>query len=158
MEDERKELANKIKHKEQEINAIEKDRVLLKKQIGAQDARVKALGEYLLDKTDIRHLFDGDRQPNHTIRNLSDKDWDEIRFVLNEADGDFVNRLIAEYPALTTDDLWLCMLLRLNLSNSMSAEIFHLSTQYIKQRQTSLKNKLNIAESSLSLRKFIGGF
>ena len=74
--------------------------------------------------------------------NLSDAQWQELREYLDWTENNFVRRLTAEHPQLSDKALKLCRLVRLRLTDSMLAHIFHVSEISIKQRLQRMKKAL----------------
>ena len=89
------------------------------------------------------------------MMSLGDAQWQELREYLDWTENNFVCRLKAEHPQLSDYGLKLCMLVRLRLTDSMLAHIFHVSEISIKQRLQRMKKALGIDGKKVSTRAYI---
>jgi len=81
--------------------------------------------------------------------------WKELSLRFKEVHGDFYNKLLERYPALTPNDLRLCAFLRMNMT---SKEIAGLTGQQITSLETArhrLRQKLGISNSDVNLVTFL---
>ena len=108
-----------------------------------------SVSEKLAMYSEIRKAIAGE------MMNLSDAQWQELREYLDWTEDNFVSRLTAEHPQLSDDALKLCMLVRLWLSDSMLAHIFHVSETSIKQRLWRIKKQLGREGKEVSTRSYI---
>ena len=67
--------------------------------------------------------------------------WQELEQVLNETDNNFVQELRKGYPDFKEEDIQLCMLVRLKISNNVLAHIYHIGVPAVKKRKLNLKMK-----------------
>ena len=89
---------------------------------------------------------------------LEETDWEEIELFLENTDNKFVSRLKDSFPTLSTKDIRLLMLVRLNLPAKTLARIYCISEKSVKQNLFLFKGKLGIQQGKDSLRKFIEEF
>ncbi|WP_294585734.1 hypothetical protein [uncultured Bacteroides sp.] len=90
---------------------------------------------------------------------LSELDWDKIINNVDIAFNGFSKRLCREYPKLTSDDVRLCALLKMNLSVSELALIYCVEKVSIYKKKERIKKvKMNIHDSSLNLDNIIHDF
>ena len=108
-----------------------------------------SVSEKLAMYSEIRKAIAGETM------NLSDAQWQELREYLDWTENNFVSRLTAEHPQLSDKALKLCMLVRLRLTDSMLAHIFHVSETSIKQRLQRMKKALGIEGEEVSTRTYI---
>lgn len=90
---------------------------------------------------------------------LSDADWKNIIENVDVAFDGFSKRLCEAYPKLTSDDIRLCALLKMNLSVSELALIYCVEKISIYKKKERIKKvKMNILDSSLNLDTIIHDF
>lgn len=93
----------------------------------------------------------GDRYPNKLYNkmkllideNLNDQaDWLLFESYFNSAHQNFIDRLRARYSDLTTGDLRICCLLRMNLSTKEIASMLNISVRSVELRRYRLRKRL----------------
>ena len=72
---------------------------------------------------------------------LSRKDWLDIERVLNEIDDNCIERVRAACPHLSQDDMRLCMLVRLHMSNPVIGRIYSITPSAVQHRKQRLKKE-----------------
>lgn len=75
-----------------------------------------------------------------------DKDWDEFKLYFEQVHQDFFVRLKAKYPDLTSGELRLSALVKLNLNLKETATILGISPESVKTSRYRLRKKLNLPE------------
>ncbi len=80
--------------------------------------------------------------------------WDEFDHAFNRVHTNFYEKLVGSYPSLTSNEIKIAALLKLNLSTKEIASITFKSISAIKTVRHRLKNKLNIKEGQ-SLSSFL---
>lgn len=112
--------------------------------------RIRQLGEQLqtltstlIDRDDVMERLH--RQPKF----LSDADWDHLQQLTNRVYNGFTQRLTERFPALTTADLQLCLLMRLRFTNAQVATLIAVSPASVSQQKFRLKKRLVQAEEGL---------
>ncbi|WP_258105313.1 two-component regulator propeller domain-containing protein [Marinoscillum sp. MHG1-6] len=83
-----------------------------------------------------------------------DKDWEQFKMYFEQVYTGFYSKLKFNYPDLTSQELRLCALIRLNLSNSECASVMGISSDSIKVSRSRLRKKMKL-ESNTSLTDFI---
>lgn len=79
-----------------------------------------------------------------------DTNWENFARYFEEVHKDFNQKVKTKYPQLTSNELRLMALLKMNLSSKEIANILNISTEGIKKARYRLRKKLNIAtEDSL---------
>ena len=82
--------------------------------------------------------------------------WQELEQVLNETDNNFVQELRKGYPDFKEEDIQLCMLVRLKVSNNVLAHIYHIGVAAVKKRKLNLKMKgFEITDPAIHLEDVI---
>lgn len=84
---------------------------------------------------------------------LSEEQWVAVVRDINTICNNFVDRLQADFPLLTTDDLHFCCLIRLHIPVSAIAVLIAISPTSVSRRKLRIKEKINqsIAPSSHSV-------
>ena len=105
-------------------------------------------------KTQIGVLKADDRERQKGLNRLEnainlnlkdDKSWDNFRFYFEEVHKDFNRTIKQRYPEVTTNELRLMALLKMNLSSKEIANILNISNEGIKKARYRLRKKLNIS-------------
>jgi Response regulator containing a CheY-like receiver domain and an HTH DNA-binding domain len=86
---------------------------------------------------------------------VSDKDkWELFQSNFDRIHENFFRRLKEEYPSLTSTDLRLCAMLKVNLSTKEIASMLNLSVRGIESARYRLRKKFNLSEDQ-SLTDFL---
>jgi len=75
----------------------------------------------------------------------------------NEVDKDFIQSLVQKHPSLTSNDLRICSLIRLNLNTKEIASLLNISIRGAEQSRYRLKKRLGL-EKEDNLIKYITNF
>ena len=87
---------------------------------------------------------------------LDDDSWDDFMNLINLIYNDFNNKLLAQYPSLTTEDLHICCLTRLGFSNQVIAILLNQQTNSYARRKSRIKQeKMNGIEDTRSLEEIL---
>lgn len=82
--------------------------------------------------------------------------WDEFELRFKNVHSDFYDKLIAQFPNLTSNELRLCAFLKMNLSTKDIASITGQNPRSIDKARERLRTKLGISnDKSVSLASFI---
>ena len=88
-------------------------------------------------------------------RNINNNDdWKFFEEAFNNADKDFLKKVKAKHPSLTSNDLKLCAYLRLNLSSKDIAPLFNISIKSVEVKRYRLRKKMDL-EHDESLTDYI---
>lgn len=71
-----------------------------------------------------------------------DKDWDQFQQVFEQVHPQFYQDLKTRFPALTRQDMRLCALLKLNLSNKEMATLLNISPHSVNMKRYRLRKKM----------------
>lgn len=108
----------------------------------------------------------GDRYPNKLYTKLhalmeetmeNKADWVLFESYFNSAHHNFLDRLRQQYSDLTTGDLRICCLLRMNLSTKEIASLMNVSVRAIELRRYRLRKRLGL-EGETNLVDFLMNF
>lgn len=95
----------------------------------------------------------------NTLKSSQDKDiWKEFETYFTSVHTDFYNRLLKEFPNLTSNEKKLCAFLRLNMSTKDISAITYQSVNTIAVARSRLRKKLNIEGEDINLVNFLMNF
>ncbi|WOD42786.1 helix-turn-helix and ligand-binding sensor domain-containing protein [Hwangdonia lutea] len=107
-------------------------------------------------KKELKSVSENDKNLKSVIRiidkNLNNTDdWHVFEEAFNNADKDFLKKIKAIHPSLTSNDLRLCAYLRLNLSSKEIAPLLNISPRSVEVKRYRLRKKMDLPrESSLT--------
>lgn len=128
----------------------------LAERLRQKDTMIAMLRGHIMDKSEILDMLET-KAGKRTIINA--RNWREIEMTLDTADGNFVSRLRAEHPQFSEDDIRLCMLARLRLSNTALSAIYVISVSAVQHRKQKLKKEgFGITDPSVTFDQFIANF
>jgi len=116
-------------------------------------ARKSQLIHTLMEEVDAQKETLGDRYPNrlyNRLKNILQKilddqsDWDAFENYFNSAHQNFIERLRQSYPDITTGDIRMCCLLRMNLSTKEIASILNVSIRAVELRRYRMRKRMNL--------------
>lgn len=147
----------KTKHRhEAERIAHQREAEQLAERLRQKDTMITMLRGHLMDKSEILDMLEP-KAGKRTIINA--RNWREIEMTLDTADGNFVSRLRAEHPQFTEEDIRLCMLTRLRLSNTALSAIYVISVSAVQHRKQKLKKEgFGVTDPTVTLDQLIANF
>ena len=147
----------KTKHRhEAERIAHQREAEQLAERLRQKDTMITMLRGHLMDKSEILDMLEP-KAGKRTIINA--RNWREIEMTLDTADGNFVSRLRAEHPQFTEEDIRLCMLTRLRLSNTALSAIYVISVSAVQHRKQKLKKEgFGVTDPTVTLDQMIANF
>ncbi len=77
-----------------------------------------------------------------------DKDWDEFKMYFEQVHHDFFTKLKDSHPELSSGELKLCALIRLNMNLKESSTVLGISPESVKTARYRLRKKLNLEEET----------
>ena len=132
-------LAGNVRRRhEAERTAHQREAEQLAERLRQKDAVIAMLRGHIMDKSEILDMLEP-TAGKRTVINA--RNWREIEMTLDTADGNFVSRLRAEHPQFSEDDIRLCMLARLQLSNAALSAIYLISVSAVQHRKQKLKKE-----------------
>ncbi|MBD0259794.1 MAG: hypothetical protein ICV83_29095, partial [Cytophagales bacterium] len=84
----------------------------------------------------------------------SDADWHRFEMNFNLVHGDFIKRLLHQYPSLTPQEVKLSAYLRLNLNTKEIAQLMNISIRGVEISRYRLRKKLNLVRDD-NLTEFV---
>lgn len=149
---EKDKLKSEVKLKNQQLasqtlHMLQKNQILndLKSLVG-EVRKQKDLKEVKAMLSRLANLID------HGI-NL-DKDWEGFQRIFEQLHPEFYANLKNTYPVLTSNDLHLCALLKLNLSSREISDLLGIAQESLKVKRYRLRQKMGL-ESDKNLNEFI---
>ena len=73
---------------------------------------------------------------------LTDKEWEEVEHMLDIIDNGRLTRLREEYPDMKEEDVQLCILTRLQLTNRTIGNVYAISISAVQHRKLRLKKEV----------------
>jgi len=127
----------------------------LAEQLRQKDAMIAVLRGHIIDKSEILEML-APREGKRTLINA--RNWREIEMTLDMADN-FVSRLRSEHPGFSEDDIRLCMLTRLRLSNTALSAIYVISVSAVQHRKQKLKKEgFGVTDPTVTLDQLIANY
>lgn len=127
----------------QEARIHEQQTRLLQQEAESQRSRlhqatevVEFLKNYILDRSEAIQKLN---KSTETHISLSTKEWNEMEQILNMLDGNRFSYLRSRFPNLREEDIRLCILTRLQLSNRAIGNIYSLTVSAVQHRKLKLK-------------------
>ena len=95
------------------------------------------------------------RVVKHIDQNINeDDDWNQFEINFDEAHGDFIKTIRADYPALTHQEVKLCSYLKMNMATKEIAHLLKISVRGVEIARYRLRKKLAI-DKSVNLNDFM---
>lgn len=141
---------------EAEQNAHQREAHELAERLRQKDTVIAMLRGHIMDKSEILDMLET-KANKRTIINA--RNWREIEMTLDTADGNFVSRLRAEHPQFSEDDIRLCMLTRLKLSNTALSAIYVISVSAVQHRKQKLKKEgFGVTDPTITFDQIIANY
>ena len=140
------------KEKERVIAEHQKE-ILHKKELLHQKSKtLAAIQKHLLEKLEqVRQLL----TDNEKTR-MTQEAWKDIEHLIDDTDNNFVQDLRKQHHEFDEEDIQLCMLIRLKVTNAAIANIFHIGESAVKKRKSVLKKTgFQITDPNISLEQVI---
>ena len=124
-EQEKRHLQQETAHQQQQLHQVQEVVIFLQNYILQRSEVIRKLNE-----SSSRHI------------NLTPKDWADVERTLNAIDSGRFTRLRTDYPDLKEEDIQLCILTRLQLSNRSIGNIYGLTVSAVQHRKLKLKKDI----------------
>lgn len=149
---------------EAEIRALknkqEKQQMELRQQednMHRKEMQLTAMRRFIINKVDTAQKLETIKK-GEKGGSLSEKDWEEITMFVDSIEDSFVTRLQNEFTFLNQREIRFLVLIRARIPAKALARIYGIQEKSIKQKLFVYKSKLNLADGSTSLRKFIENY
>ncbi len=129
-------LRYRIRMQEQEKHRLQQEAEHQKTLLHQTNEVVAFLQNFILERTEVLKKLN---QSGDSLITLSPHEWSEIERTLNAIDGDRFAHIRKQYPNLQEDDVRLCILTRLGLSNRTIGNIYCITVSAVQHRKLKLK-------------------
>ena len=133
---EQSKLENKLLVQEQEKRQLQQEAEHQKTQLHQANEVVAFLQNFILERTEVMKKLN---QSGDSLIYLSPHEWSEIERTLNAIDNNRFANIREQYPAMQEDDIRLCILTRLGLSNRTIGNIYCITISAVQHRKLKLK-------------------
>ncbi len=152
-------LQEQHRRKEQEAAFLQKEMQLLqeKQQVMEESyqkksAIIRHLQNFIIDRTDITLKL---KEDTPRVK-MSVKDWNDVEQLLNEIDDGVFTKIRARYKGMSTDDIHLCIMVRLGMSNPAIGDVYAITPSAVQHRKRTLKQRcFGNDDPSVTLYDFI---
>ncbi|HEY9005396.1 tetratricopeptide repeat protein [Ohtaekwangia sp.] len=156
---------------EAELRARHLEEERLKQEIDFKNKELTTYTLNLIQKNEVMEELraalenlskDGGNPVGNLIQKLNysahlDREWEGFKRYFEQVHTGFLEKLLEQYPELTTTEMKLCALLKLNLETKEIASLLGISPESAKVSRSRLRKKLNL-EGDQNLSKFLATF
>ena len=129
-------LRYRIRMQEQEKRRLHQEAEHQKTLLHQANEVVTFLQGFILERSEVLKKLN---QSGDSVIYLSPHEWSEIERTLNAIDGNRFAKLREQYPNMQEDDIHLCILTRLGLSNRTIGNIYCITVSAVQHRKLKLK-------------------
>ena len=129
-------LRYRIRMQEQEKCRLQEEAEHQKTLLHQANEVVTFLQGFILERTEVLKKLN---QSGDSLIYLSPHEWSEIERTLNAIDGNRLAKIREQYPTMQEDDIRLCILTRLGLSNRTIGNIYCITVSAVQHRKLKLK-------------------
>ena len=133
---EQSKLENELLRKEQEKRQLQQEAEHQKTLLHQANEVVTFLQGFILERTEVLKKLN---QSSDSVIYISPHEWSEIERTLNAIDGNRFAKIREQYPTMQEDDIRLCILTRLGLSNRTIGNIYCITVSAVQHRKLKLK-------------------
>jgi tetratricopeptide (TPR) repeat protein len=129
-------LRYRIRMQEQEKHRLQQEAEHQKTLLHQANEVVAFLQNFILERTEVLKKLN---QSGDSLITLSPHEWSEIERTLNAIDGNRFAKIREQHPNMQEDDIRLCILTRLGLSNRTIGNIYCITISAVQHRKLKLK-------------------
>ena len=129
-------IRNRMHIQEQEKHQLQQEAEHQKTLLHQTNEVVAFLQSFILERTEVIKKLN---QSGDSLITLSLHEWSEIERTLNAIDNNRFANIREQYPDMTEDDIRLCILTRLGLSNRTIGNIYCITVSAVQHRKLKLK-------------------
>lgn len=133
---EQSKLENELLMQEQEKQRLQQEAAHQKTLLHQANEVVAFLQDFILERTEVMKKLN---QSGDSLITLNPHEWSEIERTLNAIDNNRFARIREQYPNMQEDDIRLCILTRLGLSNRTIGNIYCITISAVQHRKLKLK-------------------
>ena len=126
----------RIRLQEQEKRRLREETEHQKTLLHQANEVVAFLQNFILERTEVLKKLN---QSGDSLIYLSPHEWSEIERTLNAIDSNRFAKIREQYPTMQEDDIRLCILTRLGLSNRTIGNIYCITVSAVQHRKLKLK-------------------
>ena len=123
----------------QEKLQLQQEAAHQKAQLHQANEVVTFLQNFILERTEVMKKLN---QSGDSLITLNQHEWSEVERTLNAIDNNRFAHLREQYPNLQEDDIRLCILTRLGLSNRTIGNIYCITVSAVQHRKLKLKKEV----------------
>ena len=132
-------LRYRIRMQQQEKRQLQQEAEHQKTLLHQANEVVAFLQNFILERTEV---MDKLNQSGDSLINLKPHEWSEIERTLNAIDSNRFANLREQYPKMQEDDIRLCILTRLGISNRTIGNIYCITVSAVQHRKLKLKKEV----------------
>ena len=129
-------LRYRIRMKEQAGQRLQQEAEHQKALLHQANEVVAFLQQFILERTEVMKKLN---QSGDSLITLNPHEWSEIERTLNAIDNNRFARIREQHPTMQEDDIRLCILTRLGLSNRTIGNIYCITISAVQHRKLKLK-------------------
>ena len=129
-------LRYRIRMQEQEKRRLQQEAEHQKTLLHQANEVVAFLQGFIFERTEVLKKLN---QSGDSLITLNPHEWSEIERTLNAIDGNRFAKIREQYPNMQEDDIRLCILTRLGLSNRTIGNIYCITVSAVQHRKLKLK-------------------
>ena len=129
----------RIRAQRQEKRQLQQEAEHHKTQLHQANEVVAFLQNFILERTEVMKKLN---QSGDSLIYLSPHEWSEIERTLNAIDNNRFAHIREQYPKMQEDDIRLCILTRLGISNRTIGNIYCISISAVQHRKLKLKKEV----------------
>ena len=129
-------LRYRIRLQEQEKRRLQEETEHQKTMLHQANEVVAFLQNFILERTEVLKKLN---KGGDSLIYLSPHEWSEIERTLNAIDSNRFAKIREQYPTMQEDDIRLCILTRLGLSNRIIGNIYCITVSAVQHRKLKLK-------------------
>ena len=133
---EQSKLENELLMQEQEKQRLQQEAAHQKTLLHQANEVVAFLQDFILERTEVLKKLN---KSDDSLITLNPHEWSEIERTLNAIDNNRFARLREQHPNMQEDDIRLCILTRLGLSNRTIGNIYCITISAVQHRKLKLK-------------------
>ena len=136
---EQSKLENELFMQEQEKHRLQQEAEHQKTQLHQANEVVAFLQNFILERSEVMKKLNQQNQRGDSLITLKAHEWKEIERTLNAIDNDRFAHIREQYPDMQEDDIRLCILTRLGISNRTIGNIYCITVSAVQHRKLKLK-------------------
>ena len=133
---EQSKLENELLMQEQEKQRLQQEAAHQKTLLHQANEVVAFLQDFILERTEVLKKLN---KSDDSLITLNPHEWSEIERTLNAIDNNRFARIREQHPNMQEDDIRLCILTRLGLSNRTIGNIYCITISAVQHRKLKLK-------------------